>query len=681
MDKNTITGFVLMFLVVVGYMWWTKPSPEELEARRHYQDSVMLAQQAAAERQLNETAQAQASIFDETDSDSLKLAKSSQRFGEFAAGAMNAETTVSLENELVKIDFSSKGAQVSSVVLKTYEDRNKNILTLFQPEDSEFDFELHTASNRTLHSKDLNFAVSSKSDTSIVFALKGQNGGAFLVSYVLPHDSYMLEAKVSSENPQALFNSMNELRTSWSMRIPQQEIGREFEDRYAQLYYYNPDDGRDYLSEHSNDEKDVNEGLRWVAFKDQYFSSIFIVDNCLMKNSHLKSSQLNDSLYLKQYEMVTSVPFEQGEANLRFFFGPNSYKLLKSFNKGTSGDEKLNLNRLLTLGFSLIRWVNQLFIIPLFDFFGSIFSNYGIVILLLTLSVKLLLTPLTYKSYLSSSKMRVLKPQLDELNARYASESPMERQQRMQDFYKDAGVNPAGGCLPLLLSFPFLTAVYFFIPVVIEIRHVPFLWAEDLSSYDAIISWNADLPLIGNHISLFCLLMTVVNVIYTKYNMSLNNNAQMGGQMESQMKIMKYMMYFMPIYFFFWFNKIASGLCYYYFLSLFITILQTFIIRKSINEEKLLADIEQHRIKRSELKAQKEKSERMKKSMGGDVISAVNRIQEGDNTQGGGLFGGLKKKLAEMQAQMEQAQKQMMEEQKKRNGQNNSSDQKDDKKS
>lgn len=677
MDKNTITGLLLIAAVLIGFSIWNRPTPEQIEARKRYQDSISQVQkQKELELAEKENAREKTMLYGEV-GDSAQMAKASLVYGEFAAGAFGDESTVTLENDLVKLDFSTRGARVASVVVKQYLDKDKNQLTLFRPQDGDFGFVLNTVSNRKLTTSDMNFKVAAKTDTSVVFSLPGANGGALLFSYVLPKNSYMLQFNVEAKDKgMMLAPDMKELRASWSLRIPQQEVGREFEDRYAQMYYYDESGDRDYLSEHSNDELNVEKKLRWVAFKDQYFSSIFIVDNALMERAYLKSSQLADSIYLKKYEMESSVPFEEGKASFRFFFGPNSYKLLKSYNEGTSGKDKLNLNRILTLGFSLIRWVNQFFIIPLFDFFGSIFSNYGLVILLLTLSVKLILTPLTYKSYLSSAKMRVLKPQLDALNEKYASESPMERQQRTQEFYKDAGVNPAGGCLPMLLSFPFLTAVYFFIPVAIELRHVPFLWAKDLSSYDAIISWNADLPLIGDHISLFCLLMTIVNIVYTKYNMQMNNNS---AQMD-QMKFMKYMMYGMPIYFFFWFNKIASGLCYYYFLSLFITILQTFLIRKSINEEKLLADIEEHRKKRSELKQQQDKADRMRKSVGGDVIGAINDISASDNNGGGGLFGSFRKKMADFQAQMAEAQKQMAEEQKKRNGQGNGSSDSQDKK-
>lgn len=677
MDKNTITGFLLIGAVFIGFSIWNRPTPEQIEARNRYQDSIAQVQKMKEQEALEREKSHENPVFQGVEGDSAKMAKASLAYGEFATGALGEETTVTLENELVKVDFSSRGARVSSAVLKQYLDKDKQILTLFRPQDGDFGFVLNTVSNRKLTTSDMNFKVAAKTDTSVVFSLSGANGGALLFSYVLPKNSYMLQFNVEAKDKNLLLApDMKELRASWSLRIPQQEVGREFEDRYAQMYYYDPDEGRDYLSEHSNDECNVKGKLRWVAFKDQYFSSIFIVDNALMEKSFLRSTQLTDSTYLKRYEMETSIPFEEGKANFRFFFGPNSYKLLKSFNEGTSGSDKLNLNRLLTLGFSLIRWVNQIFIIPLFDFFGSIFSNYGLVILFLTLAVKLILTPLTYKSYLSSAKMRVLKPQLDALNEKYASLSPMERQQKTQEFYKDAGVNPAGGCLPMLLSFPFLTAVYFFIPVAIELRHVPFLWAKDLSSYDAIVSWNADLPLIGDHISLFCLLMTVVNIVYTKYNMQMNSNS---AQMD-QMKFMKYMMYGMPIYFFFWFNKIASGLCYYYFLSLFITILQTYLIRKSINEEKLLAGIEEHRKKRSELKQQQDKVDRMRKSVGGDVIGAINDISVSDNNGGGGLFGSFRKKMADFQAQMAEAQKQMAEEQKKRVGQGNDSSNSKDKK-
>lgn len=670
MDKNTITGFVLMILLTVGYFIYTKPSDEQLEAQKRYYDSIAAVQTAQIEEEQRALQLEKAALFDETDSDSVKMEKSKNRYGEFAAAGLAAKTDVVLENELVKITLNSKGAQVSNVVLKEYKDRNMDLVSLFKQEDSKFSIALQTASNRNLSTDQLTFSVASKSDSSVVFSLPTTNGGSLKFSYVLPANSYMLQFSVEANGLNSSLNApMKALNTSWSMNVPQQEKGREFEDRYAQLYYYTIEDGRDYLNENGNDEETVKDPVRWVSFKDQYFSSIFIADGNLMENCYLKSEQLKDSLYLKHYEMSTVVPFENGKADFRYFFGPNNYKLLKSYNDGTSGDEKLNLHRSLTLGFFLIRWVNQFFIIPLFDFFGSMTSNYGLVILLLTLVVKLFLTPLTYKSYLSSAKMRALKPEIDALNAKFANESPMVRSQKVQEFYKDAGVNPAGGCLPMLLSMPFLMAVYFFIPLATELRHVPFLWADDLSSYDAIISWGYDLPLIGDHLSLFCLLMTITNVVYTKFNMQMNASSSMGGeQAEQQMKMMKYMMYLMPIIFFFWFNKIASGLTYYYFVSLLLTIIQTIAIRKSINEGKLLKDIEAHRKSRVALKEQQDKAERMTKQTGSEVIGAVNSIgaQDDDNS----FFGRIRKKRAEILSQMEEAQKRMEESNKNKEDQN-----------
>lgn len=670
MDKNTITGFVLMFAVLAGYFYFTKPSEEQMAAQKRYYDSIA-AVEAQKKMELAEASQNSVMYDDTLTSDSAKFEKAKNRFGEFAAAGVSKGSNVVLENELVKIEFSTLGAQVSEVVLKSYDDFRGEKLGLFKKGDARFSIALQTASNRNLSTAEMNFAVASSNDTSVVFSLATTDGGALKFIYTLPKNSYMLNFSVEADGLDRSLNApLKELKTSWMMQIPQQEKGREFEDRYAQLYYYSPEDGRDYLKESGNDEESVKEPLRWVDFKDQYFSSIFITDGKLMEQTELKSTSLQDSLYLKRYELSTVVPVESGKADFRFFFGPNDYYLLKSFNDGTSGDQKLNLHRLLTLGFSLIRWVNQFFIIPLFDFLGSIVSNWGIVILLLTIVVKLFLTPFTYKSYLSSAKMRVLKPEIDALNEKNADLQPLERSQKVQEFYKDAGVNPAGGCLPMLLSMPFLMAVYFFIPVAIELRHVPFLWAEDLSSYDAIITWGYDLPFIGDHLSLFCILFTVVNVIYTKYNMQMNGGgASMGGeQAEQQMKMMKIMMYAMPVMFFFWFNKIASGLTYYYFISLLISIVQMIGIRKSINEEKLLAKISQHREERLALKAQQEKEMRKNGQAGGDVISAVNNAfaEKEDDSFLGRLTAPFRKKMAEMQAQMQEAQKQMIEEQKRR---------------
>ena len=302
---------------------------------------------------------------------------------------------------------------------------------------------------------------------------------------------------------------------------------------------------------------------------------------------------------VKEFKTTTAVPFDlrgNEATTFRYFFGPNSYPLLKSYDKGVASDQQLDLERLVPLGASVFRWVNQYFVIPMFDFLGKYIKSYGLIILLMTIIVKLILFPLTYKSYMSSAKMRVLRPQVEELNAKYpGQDKAVERQRATMELYSRAGASPMAGCIPMLLQMPILIALFMFFPSAIELRHQSFLWAHDLSTYDAIFSWNKYIPIItpyfGNHISLFCLLMTITNVIYTKYNMEMTNTGQ------QQMPGMKFMMYLMPVMFLVFFNNYSAGLSYYYFLSLLITIIQTYVFRKCINEEKVLAELKENQKK------------------------------------------------------------------------------------
>jgi YidC/Oxa1 family membrane protein insertase len=348
------------------------------------------------------------------------------------------------------------------------------------------------------------------------------------------------------------------------------------------------------MSETSNESESITDNLKWVAFKDQFFSSVLIADK------NIKSAKLNSELapenskYLKHYTAEMKIPFNtkaSEKISFRYFYGPNWYKLLKSYDQDLSGDDKLQLKRLVPLGWFVFRWVNQILTIPLFNFFGSFISSFGIIILLLTLVVKSILFPLTYKSYLSSAKMRVLKPEVEKINESIPADKPTERQQATMEMYRKAGVNPMGGCIPMFLQMPMLIALFYFFPTAIELRQQSFLWADDLSSYDSIFPLPFSIPFYGDHVSLFCLLMTVTNIIYTKVNMSMTDT---GSQ---QMPMMKYMMYLMPVFFLFIFNDYASGLSYYYFISLLITIIQTFAIRRFVDEDKLLQKIHENRKK------------------------------------------------------------------------------------
>ncbi len=581
--------FSLIGLILFGFYFLNRPSEEQIEAQRRYIDSVRVAQEMA-QKELAEVKEAP--LFDAADSDSAKLAKSAQKFGVFAQGALGEAQTVTLQNELLSIDFSTKGAVVSNVRLKEYTNYKKDVLTLAKEGDSQFSVAL-PLENNTVHTSDLIFRVSAQTDSSVTFSLPTENGGSLDFVYTLPANSYMLDFDIKANGlNSALRMSDGTLGAKWSMNIAQQEKGREFENRYSQIYYYSPDEGLDELSETQNDNEEIEYPLRWVAFKDQYFSSVLIADGKISQTALQSSMAQDTSSYLKHFSASFAIPFKDGnsEADFRFFFGPNHYKLLKSYDENLSGDDKLNLKRIVPLGWFIFRWVNQIFTIPMFNLLGGFISNYGIIILIMTLVVKLILFPLTYKSYLSTAKMKVLKPQIDEINARIPQENQAERSQAMMELYSKAGVNPMGGCLPMLLQMPVLVALFYFFPNAIELRGESFLWAEDLSTYDAIISWSKDLWLIGDHISLFCLLMTAANIVYTAYNMSSTDS--------SQMPMMKYMMYAMPLMFLFIFNDYASGLSYYYFVSLLITIIQTFVIKRFfVDEKKLLQKIHEQQKK------------------------------------------------------------------------------------
>lgn len=369
-----------------------------------------------------------------------------------------------------------------------------------------------------------------------------------------------------------------------------------FEDRYVNLSYKYMADDVEHLSETKSDSEKISNRLRWIGYKDMFFSTVLISEEGFEATT-LDSKSYAAGEVLKQFKTNTSVAFDlRGEkpTELSYYFGPNKFALLKSFDKGVDSDLQLDLEKLVPLGWGIFRWVNQYFVIPLFDFLGKFIPNYGLLIFLLTVIVKLILYPLTYKSYMSSAKMRVLRPQVEEINAKYpGQDQALERQKATMELYSRAGASPLSGCLPLLLQMPILIALFMFFPSAIELRHESFLWASDLSTYDAIVSWDVQIPLIstffGNHISLFCLLMTVTNIAYTKFNMDMTNTGQ------EQMPGMKAMMYLMPVMFMFIFNSYASGLTYYYFISMVISIAQTLLFRYTVNEEKLLAKLEENK--------------------------------------------------------------------------------------
>jgi YidC/Oxa1 family membrane protein insertase len=407
--------------------------------------------------------------------------------------------------------------------------------------------------------------------------------------YTLPSDDYMVGMSIQMHNMQlVLAQNMSSMEMQWNQLIRQQEKGRKFEEKYAQLQYMFVGGDIEKLSEVKADRKKESARIKWIGYKDQFFSTVLISEDGF-ESSQMESTPQNvKSRYIKEYKTTTSVPFDitgKKTTDLKYYFGPNHYNTLKAYDKEVAKEEKLHLNELVPLGWKIVAWINKALVIPMFDLFSSWGLHIGIVILLMTLVIKLIILPFVFASYKSSAKMRVLKPQLDEINAKYPPEKMQERQQATMALYQKAGVSPMSGCLPMLFQFPVLMAMFWFLPTAIELRGQSLFWAEDLSTYDAIVTWDTPIPLFGTHLSLFCLLMTVVNIVYTHITMQ----SQSQGQ---EMKMMKWMMYLMPLMFLFFFNDYAAGLSYYYFVSLLMTIIQTMIFRWAIDDKKVLAEME-----------------------------------------------------------------------------------------
>lgn len=616
MDKNTIIGFVLIGIVLFGFSWLNRPTPEQLEAQRRYQDSIARIELAA-------TAELEKKAADAADSiagipDSIRLQQLKNDFGAFASLMGGNEEYVSLENEKVTVKLSSKGGRVVSATLKEYDNYKGEPVVLFTEEKSSFDLSLVTAANQVVNTKNLFFTPIKSSDPNrLVMRLELEESRYLDFCYTLVPNDYKLDFSIKATGMNGLLApNVNSLNLTWEQDILQQEKGRKFEDRYVELHYKVQGDDVEYLSASGNSDKKPKETLQWIGFKDMYFSTVLTAKDGF-KEAQLNSKSYASGEYMKNFKATANIDFDLQGGNaseLEYYFVPNKYALLNDYNDQiTDGQEEPRLEKLVPLGWSIFRWVNQFFVIPLFDFLGKFISNYGLLIFLMTVIVKLILFPLTYKSYMSSAKMRVLRPQVEEINAKYPEkEQAMDKQREIMELYSRAGASPMSGCLPMLLQMPILIALFMFFPSAIELRHQSFLWAQDLSTYDAVISWNAQIPLIstyfGNHISLFCLLMTITNIVYTKYNMEMTNTGQ------QQMPGMKAMMYMMPLMFLFIFNSYASGLTYYYFISTLITIAQTLFFRYTIDEEKLLAKLEANKrkpMKRSGFMKRLEEAQKM----------------------------------------------------------------------
>lgn len=513
------------------------------------------------------------------------------RYKEFARYLSGDSTTVRLENDLLSLEISNKGGQIARAELKEYycyrNDDTTNVV-LFSGKDNAYSFTLSSA-NQRFETSDFYFTPVQENDSTVSMTLDLGAGSRWSIRYTLLPGSYLVKMDITQEGMQKIIpSSVSTMDFHWYQDMRRNEEGRMFEERNSAIYYKLLGDAVDDMNAAGDDSEEVTQRLKWIGYKNQFFSSVIIPDSHF-ENARMSSKEIKSADYLKT--MVTDAQIEYSSAkddvaSFNLFFGPNLYPLLSSYDGQISPDEDLELTRLIPLGWSLFRWINTIIVIPVFTFLGSFIGNYGVIILLLTIFIKLILFPFTYKSYMSQAKMRVLAPEIKQINDRYpGNENAMTRQQKTMELYSRAGASPFSGCLPMLLQMPILIAMFTFFPSCIELRGEPFLWAHDLSAPDAIIRWDVQIPFIsstfGNHISLFCLLMTVTNIMYTRITMQ----NQAGS---SSMPGMKWMMYLMPIMFLVFFNNYASGLSYYYFLSLLITIVQTYVFQHFVvNEDKV----------------------------------------------------------------------------------------------
>jgi YidC/Oxa1 family membrane protein insertase len=604
MDKNSITGIVLICAIMFGWMWYSAPSKEELAKQKREKDSLELAvakNQAALQQEKKETKQLLAGNNTINDTlqpvnDSLKRVALQNKFDVFAQVASGKDSMIVLENNKIKACIATKGGRISSVILKEYVRHDSTALELFDKENSSFSILFDTENNRMINTGDLFFQANTPTANTVSMRLyaNGNTSKYMEFLYSLEPDSYLLNVTLHVVGMQEVVASnLNELLLNWKMIAPSQEKHLETQQQASTAYFKYADAEPDYINETKDETIPLNAKTKWVAFKQQFFTSVIIADEVFDKTGADVSSakEVGNPGYTKSFGTTLSIPYAHKnteEFGMKFYFGPNHFQTLKKYD--------LNLEKQIPLGWGIFGWVNKFLVIPVFSFLSGFNLNYALIILCLTLVFKTLLFPIAYKTYTSSAKMRVLKPEVDEINEKYGNEDPLKKQQAMMALYKKAGVNPLAGCIPALLQLPILMALFRFFPASIELRQQGFWWVSDLSTYDSV--WNfGKLPVIdfiyGDHVSVWAILCTITTLIYTQMNSQLMGNP--GAQ--QQMPGMKYMMYLMPIMFLPFLNKFSAGLSYYYTLANLISFGQMFVIRSFVDEKKLRLQIEENKKK------------------------------------------------------------------------------------
>ena len=600
MDKNTLIGIILCIAIFIGWQIWTQPSQEQLEMQKRYRDSIAQVQQQAAEAEYQKSRlrdsleRASASInADSTtsDSDSLALAKYQAQFGKFAPASTGTNRNITISNNKMIVTISTKGAMVKSVQLKDFKTNSGDSLFVMK-EDAQNEINLDFfAGNNAISTKNLFFTYDGATDQTATpnlpcdakFRAYVDNNSWLEFAYALKEDSYILDYTITFHNLDGIVNKNSSfIDLTWNQFLPQLERGNSWELNNSGIYYkYDGEDVDDLgLTGDIADEK-LAGSTKWVAFKGQYFSSV-LISKSTFANGQLEIQKTSTRGNLKYAASRLSLPSNAVADSMAFYFGPNKFNILKNIE--VTPDDNLDLEDLVPLGWTIIGWVNRFLIIPLFNWLGSFIPSYGLIILIITLIVKAALLPLTYKSYKSTAAMRVLRPQVEEINKKFSKpEQAMDKQKATMALYSKAGVSPMGGCLPMLLQMPVLIALFRFFPASIELRQQGFLWSDDLSAFDSILDFGFNIPFYGDHISLFALLMAGAMLLQTKISGQMDSGQTMPG--------MKLMMYMMPVMMLCWFNDYSSGLTYYYFLSNIIAILQIVFIRNNMDEAAILAKL------------------------------------------------------------------------------------------
>ena len=598
MNKNTIIGYLLIGAVLLGYFYFNQPNPQQIEAQRRYQDSIAQVQYA----------QEQAIIKAEDDKRAALATQSTDSTSTLFNVLKGEESFVTLSNEKLSVRLSTLGGRVCSATLAGYNNQQGEPITLFDENDhitvrnsrrgseelyNQFYFTLD-GKEENINTADLYFTPIGTTENSVTMRLAFTPERYLDFVYTLIPDSYMLNLSVEAHNMQNILpGSAREIGINWDQLIRQQEKGFTFEQQYTNITYKLSNDDTENLSERTSEKENIDKPVDWVALKNQFFSCILISADEFSDVS-LSSDTLHEGRgYMKNCSVAMYAPFDPSgkrATDLQFYFGPNKYSELKASNDlSINSDKELQLHKLIYFGWPIVRLINRYFIIYLFDWLTSWGLSMGLVLLLLTLIVKAIVYPFTYKSYVSSAKMRALKPYIDEINAKYPKpEDAMKKQQEIMTMYSQYGASPMGGCLPMLIQMPIFIALFNFVPNAIELRQQSFLWADDLSSYDALISWGTSIWPIGNHISIFCLLFCVTQILNTYYMQKMQPSMGGSPEQEAQMKMMRWMMYIMPVMFFFIFNDYSSGLNYYYFLSTLISVLIFIYMKYTVKEDELL---------------------------------------------------------------------------------------------